>query len=97
VLVGMLREAERSGPSYRAPGAGLPHGVVSTSTRNMSAGIETDSKDERRTEEPTLLHLFLQRKVALGVIVVLLATGVLLATSRARDFGNRSRSPRRAR
>jgi beta-lactam-binding protein with PASTA domain len=48
----------------------------------MSAGIETDSKDERRTEEPALLHLFLQRKVALEVIVVLLARGVLLAASR---------------
>jgi hypothetical protein len=49
----------------------------------MGAGIETDGKDERRTEEPTLLPFFLQRKVALGVIVVLLAIGALLATSRA--------------
>jgi hypothetical protein len=49
----------------------------------MSAGIETDVQDDRRTEEPTLLHSFLQRKVALGVIVVLLVIGVLLATSRA--------------
>jgi hypothetical protein len=49
----------------------------------MGAGIETESKDERRTEEPTLLHFFLQRKVVLGVIVVLLAIGVLWATSRA--------------
>ena len=48
----------------------------------MSAGIDTDSKDDRRTEEPTLLHFFLQRKVALGAIVVLLVIGVLLATSR---------------
>ena len=48
----------------------------------MSAEIETDGKDDRRTEEPTLLHFFLQRKVALGVIVVLLVVGVLLATSR---------------
>jgi hypothetical protein len=48
----------------------------------MGAGIETDGKDERRTEEPTLLPFFLQRKVALGVIVLLLAIGVLLATTR---------------
>jgi hypothetical protein len=48
----------------------------------MGAGIETDGQDEGRTEQPTLLQFFLQRKVALGVIVVLLAIGVLLATSR---------------
>lgn len=48
-----------------------------------ASGIEPDGKDERHTEEPRLLRFLLQRKVALGVIVVLLAIGVLLATSRA--------------
>ena len=49
----------------------------------MGSKIETDDKDERRTEESTLLHFFLQRRVALGVVVMSLAIGVLLATSRA--------------
>jgi hypothetical protein len=48
-----------------------------------ASGVETDGKDARRTEEPRLLQFLIQRKVALGVVVVLLAVGVLLATSRA--------------
>ena len=48
-----------------------------------ASGVETDGKDEGCTEEPRLLQFLLQRKVALGVIVVLLAIGVLLTTSRA--------------
>src|SRR4029453_6961477 len=48
-----------------------------------ASGVETDGKDARRTEEPRLLQFLIQRKVALGVIVVLLAIGVLVATSRA--------------
>jgi hypothetical protein len=48
-----------------------------------ASGVETDGKDERRPEETGLRQFLLQRKVALGVIVVLLAIGVLLATSRA--------------
>jgi hypothetical protein len=48
-----------------------------------TSGIETDGKYERRTEETTLFHLFFQRKVALGVLVALVAIAVLWATSRA--------------
>jgi hypothetical protein len=48
-----------------------------------ATGVETDGKDGGPTEEPRLRQFLIQRKVALGVVVVLLATGVLLATSRA--------------
>jgi hypothetical protein len=48
-----------------------------------ASGVETDGMEERRADEPRLRQFLLQRKVALGVIVVLLAIGVLLATSRA--------------
>ena len=50
----------------------------------MGGGIEAEkSQRDERSEQPSIAKFFLSRRVLLGVVIVLLAAGVLLATSRS--------------
>jgi len=50
----------------------------------MGGGIETGkSERDERSEQPSIAKFFLSRRVLLGVVIVLLPAGVLLATSRS--------------
>lgn len=50
----------------------------------MGGGIEAEkSQRDERSEQPSIAKFFLSRRVLLGVVIVLLAAGVLVATSRS--------------
>ena len=50
----------------------------------MGGGIEAEkSQRDERSEQPSIAKFFLSRRVLLGVVIVLLPAGVLLATSRS--------------
>jgi len=50
----------------------------------VGGGIEAEkSQRDERSEQPSIAKFFLSRRVLLGVVIVLLAAGVLLATSRS--------------
>ena len=50
----------------------------------MGGGIEAEkSQRDERSEQPSIAKFFLSRRVLLGVVIVFLAAGVLVATSRS--------------
>jgi len=50
----------------------------------VGGGIEAEkSQRDERSEQPSIAKFFLSRRVLLGVVIVLLAAGVLVATSRS--------------
>jgi hypothetical protein len=50
----------------------------------MGSGIEAEEGErDERSEQPSIAKFFLSRTVLLGLVIMLLAAGVLLATSRS--------------
>ncbi len=58
-------------------------GRPTLATWGSSPTETTNGNGDRRNEQATVFRFFFERKVVLGVIVVMLTTGALWATSRA--------------